>query len=230
MKENKKIFQKGCHPRVFLSGISLIGYTKKRKAGDSRLRLSGMTSSFGFTLIELLVVVLIIGILSAIALPQYTKAVQRARLSEVNGVFSSAKQAIDAYLLENGFPAETTRFTGTDATGGLAIDLPGTPCSNTLNCLPKAGAWDVGCTNRHCGITLSTTYNADGTTGNNWLGGARIGVSKTSTHDWALTNVDTTDDSIKKLICLWWQGNIVDSPTVGTNHTARTVCTSVGVL
>ena len=59
----------------------------------------------GFTLIELLVVVLIIGILSAVALPQYTKTVKRARAAEVWTIGKTYFDAQDVYIMENGFYA-----------------------------------------------------------------------------------------------------------------------------
>ena len=83
-----------------------------------------MRNNKAFTLIELLVVVLIIGILAAIALPQYQKAVMRARVTEAIVNTRALFNALEVYRLENGsYPSVTDVGDLNELTDYLSIDI-----------------------------------------------------------------------------------------------------------
>ena len=81
----------------------------------------------GFTLIELLVVVLIIGILAAIALPQYKTAVAKSKLSQALILARAIKDAEENYYLVN------NEYTTDLDTLTIEVGKCSTPYSNTTN-------------------------------------------------------------------------------------------------
>lgn len=104
----------------------------------------------GFTLIELLVVVLIIGILAAVALPQYEKAVEKTRIAEAKIILNKVRQLHQLCVLEQGASACDEPYV--DFVEYMRDDLPGEYESNVNNCATGSTA---------CFKTKDWTYDTD---------------------------------------------------------------------
>ena len=102
--------------------VSAAGCQTFRDA-TSFVRDEGKVAKSGFTLIELLVVVLIIGILAAVALPQYEKAVLKSRVAGAFAKLEALDKAQTVYYMANG--RYTTDLEAVD------LDLSGVGCSDS---------------------------------------------------------------------------------------------------
>ena len=155
------------------------------------------TNQKGFSLIELMIVVAIIGVLSAIAVPQYNNYIARGQISEAMTLLAAAKTAIEEEIVsENTFARDGTTMMV------LATDIACAATTlNNLYGITVVGEY-VACVYVSLGSdgaagtsasgTIAARFNATGV--NSQLASKTIGFNRSTANTWScLPNGMTTD-------------------------------------
>lgn len=95
-----------------------------------------MKARTGFTLVEILIVVVILGILAAIVIPQFTDAGSETRISTVRANLSAMRSQIEIYKNRTGaFPSELDTLVG----AGCLLKIPDEPFGGNWNYAAATG-------------------------------------------------------------------------------------------
>ena len=139
------------------------------------------TKRSGFTLVEILIVVVILGILAAIVIPQFTEASTEAKLSALCTDLQTLRSQIELYKIQhNDNPPEFANFTlqmtgQTDIDGAVGTDygpymqkIPTNQFNDKSNLdesgvIDNAGGWEYD--DSTGSINADDTYDEDGVDG-----------------------------------------------------------------
>ena len=139
----------------------------------------------GFTLIELMIVVAIIGILAAIAIPQYQDYTARSQMTRVFGEISALKTAAEAAVLQG-----QEIVSGTEAAGQIDLGFSG---SSLLKA--PLGKAQINVTS---GATSTPSLEVElgGSAGKN-IAGAKMTLTRLAGGSWSCVTTKNTESGWK---------------------------------
>ncbi|GMQ45414.1 pilin [Vibrio sp. 10N] len=140
------------------------------------------TKQQGFTLIELMIVVAVIGVLAAVALPQYQNYVAKSELSSALATLSGLKTNTETLTLENGtFPPQSQ---------SAAVGIPKTTMGD-IELEPDAGVSGAG--------AITFTFAAGKVSPD--LANKAIQLSRDQNGNWECKTTSSIPDGLKSKGC-----------------------------